>query len=482
MNGKWKRILCGILSLVLIMTAVSCGNQGRESSEEGKTTSSQTSGANNNSSSGGSAQPEDTSSAASADTSSTPSVTPGGTSTDFKTILAPKIKNAFRPWVGWTGTKPSENGNGSGENSQDPGGEVESSTHSMLQTYIYSPTSPQYQSKKEFLPSVGYYPDGDLNAVPTDTMFDTFIFLSSPGHHHSGGNGKYTGITLMTKPMMEAYYDCMFKSGVNMDALDAAAGEVKQILGRPHYKVNVFLTLFNTHPDVKSFGKVDGVSLNFSREEDRFAGMKWQIDEQIRRFQEKNYQNVQIAGFFYVTEGLMSDGDEAAKIIPTVQYASTYAASLGYESLWNPYNSWMTGYTRWRELEVTRATMQINYFPLTAAGTQQSNTQPKEQIEDASRRTAEHGLGITLEWSCLNGALTKKGTEYDGVKYFKEYMEGGVKYGFMNRAFCNYQLDGGPSSIYQDCLKSNDAYTISLYREMYKFIKCTLTVDDIQWE
>lgn len=94
---------------------------------------------------------------------------------------------------------------------------------------------------------------------------------------------------------------------------------------------------------------------------------------------------------------------------------------------------------------------------------------------------ASKGLGITMEWSCLSGALTKKGTEYDGVKYFKEYMEGGITYGFMNRTHLSYQLDGGSLSIFEDCLRSGDAYTLSLYSELYQFIKQTLTTGGITW-
>lgn len=394
-----------------------------------------------------------------------------------------------KPWVTWTGTKtipptkaadttasatdssdPSDsNGTQTTAPTDTPTGPVEASMHSMLQTYIHSPTMPEYQSKLDFLTSVGYYPQGDTDAEPTDTLFDTFIFLPSPGYHHDGAQAAYSGCTQFTKEMLEDFFDVEFRSSLNLDALDAATAEVKQALGKPLYKVNVFLPYFNMIPTVRSFGQVDGRDLDFSKEEDRLAGVKWQIDEQIRRFNEKGYQNIQLAGFFYVTEALMIQEDD---IMSTVQYANQYVAELGLETLFNPFNNAGTYRDKWQEAGFSMATMQINYFPL-VNGKPQLNAQPKTAIKEAAELTDRLGMGITMEWSCL---------ETDGADYFKEYMLGGIRYGYMDRPFLNYQLNGGPNSIRNECLRSSSPYVRTLYDELYQYIKGTLKESDISWQ
>ena len=215
MKNRRKKIGCLILSVMLLLSIAACGKQtGKKTptSSSGKSDSTQSEQVSGDAASKEQESSEDNRANGdeSADQPENIAFSENqNTSGDPIAILetAPKTKNATRPWVGSSGTKPANGNSSSGDTSSDvPGGAVESSTHSMLQTYIYSPSAPIYQSKKEFLPSVGYYPNGNLSAKPTDTMFDTFIFLASPGFHHGGGNGKYGGVALMTKATMEAYY------------------------------------------------------------------------------------------------------------------------------------------------------------------------------------------------------------------------------------------------------------------------------------
>ena len=393
-----------------------------------------------------------------------------GTQQTSKTTKQTTKTTQARPWESWTGTIPERTTRPNTPN--DPNGEVEATSHSMLQTYVYNARGGVYQSEREFLLSAAYYPDGDTKSNPIDTMFDTFVFLSSPSWYNAGDPYTHGMLTELNKNDFDRYFDAVFKSGVNMDALDSAVGKIKTALNKPNYKVNVFLGYMLPHPKVKHFGEVNGVDLDLTTEAGRKACVEWQIDEQIRRFKEKGYKNIQILGFFCMREHLMSDDSFDGEIYNTsIKLANAHATSLGYEVLWNPYNSYDTGFYRWKEMGFTRATQQINYFPL-VNGQEQMNNKPKSEIKATAERTAQYDMGVTMEWSVLH-------TD-DGVEKFKDYLEGGVLYGYMNRPYVNYQLDEGPNSILKDCLKSTKETTRSLYGELYKFIKGKLTVEDIK--
>lgn len=363
-------------------------------------------------------------------------------------------------------------------------------TSHMLQTYVHAPEWPDYHTKEDFLLSAGYYPGGDLTKPPVDTMFDTFIFLASPGFHHDHKfPEEYGGCRRFTRAIIEQFYSVQFDETRNMGALEAAAAELSEKLDLPDYKVKVFLPYFNMLPTTGIFGEVKGRVLDFSKEEDRFAGVEWQLDEQIRRMHK--YGHLKLEGFFYVTEGLIREEDE---IVPTIKHANAYAEKKGYQTLWNPYNHWETQYCRWKELGFSICTQQINYFPL-VDGHEQMNAQKKTAISETAVRTSMYDVCITMEWSCLWG-------ESKGWKFFKEYMEGGILYGYMKRPYVNYQLDGGPRSIhsaacglpyqigpeemgkeeYEEARKLMDIEEIrSLYGELYKFIKGNLVKNDIFW-
>ena len=429
----------------------------------------------------------------SADTTTTAGTTTAGTTTKAATTTRGTTTKYVqpRPWVTWTGTPTTKTTKATATSevttttttttkAPTSDGPVESTSHAMILTYCYSSDGPGYTNKRQFACAVGYYPDGDMTKDPVDTMFDTFVFSDSPSSHVNSSKG---GTTYFTKDYIDELNDYGFyKDGVNLDALNDAVGELKEKLNKPNYKVNVIMPYYDVHTLMTEFGEVDGVNLNMENEEDRKAYMRYQMDEHIRRFEEGGYEHVQLMGFYHVVESVSNDYDTAEIIIPMIQYANQYAADKGYITLWNPYNALGTNYTRWKDFGFTRCVQQINYFPDNAyTGGHQSNDQPKSAIERTAADTGDRDMGITLEWSYLNQASTHPDTEYDGVKHFKEYMEGGVKYGYMNRAYNNFQLDGGANSIYNDCVTSDNDYVRSAYDELYKFIKCTLTEEDIKW-
>lgn len=122
-------------------------------------------------------------------------------------------------------------------------------------------------TKEEFLPCVGYIQDGKI----VDTLFDAFFFTRV-----------YTFISDTVDNWVE-YMDKVFEPEKNLDALEAAVGEVKEALGLPDYRVTVFMTAF---PPRKGSPATAGHGQHFALpdSEERKRATRWQADEQIRRF------------------------------------------------------------------------------------------------------------------------------------------------------------------------------------------------------
>lgn len=61
------------------------------------------------------------------------------------------------------------------------------------------------------------------------------------------------------------------------------------------------------HPEqasssTKYWGKIDNQTLDFSNSADRIKACKWYIDQVRAKFNEKNYQHVELAGFYWLAE------------------------------------------------------------------------------------------------------------------------------------------------------------------------------------
>ena len=337
---------------------------------------------------------------------------------------------------------------------------------------------------------MGYYLDGVMTAAPIDTMFDTYAFLPSFDYHHDGAlDDELAGCRTFTKQSLERYYDVQFDRQANMGALNEAAAQVKAALGIPNFRGELYLPIFTPVPTIAIFGEARGRLLDFREEADRLVAIEWQVEQQVLRMRDSGFEHIKLAGFYYVTEGLLP---EQELVIPLLRHLNEYTRVRGYRTQWNTYNHWNTGYYRWKELGFKSCSQQTGYIPYMKGEEPYRSAQVKESMEEFAIRTELYGMGVTLEWSHLVG-----GTR--GWKRFKEYLEGGVRYGYMLRPHTCYQLEDGPRSVaavacgrpYSRKVNEDQAEKErrqmdvpairSLYRELFMFIKGTLTEDDIFW-
>ncbi len=296
-------------------------------------------------------------------------------------------------------------------------------------------------SLQEILPYVGYY---DKEGNIKDTFFDSFLFLpysafTYSAHYKCAEGWKY-------------YVENTFAEGKNVNALDAAAEKVGAELGI-ECKPKVFLTIFHTAPTYgdfpEKFGDIDGdgVDEDISTLDAKIKATKWMIDTQIARFNEKNYKNISLCGFYWFEEEINYENPHEFQVM---SFARDYLHSMGYKMIWIPYYQ-ASGFGDWKKLGFDVACMQPNYAFNTAV--------PKQRLYDNAMLTKRYGLCYELE---INDTYAPE--YYDR---YKEYLEVGMETGFMDSVKMYYQ--GGRT--FYDMYMSKDPFAHSVYDDTYLFAK-----------
>ena len=186
------------------------------------------------------------------------------------------------------------------------------------------------------------------------------------------------------------WLDYWFAEGNGFTALDQAVGEAITRIGPPPVSRKVIVMM----PDIPAherynmmetsttyWGEVGGRTLDFANPADRVEAYCWFVDEVRARFAEANFQNIELGGFYIMSEELASmrsgvgghggdtidgqlrDGWEVkAKawddIFPAVSnYIHLYKESV----VWIPYRC-AAGFRYWEDFGIDYAYMQPNRF------------------------------------------------------------------------------------------------------------------------
>ena len=305
-------------------------------------------------------------------------------------------------------------------------------------------------TKDEFLPHVAYMENGEIK----DTLFDGYLFLPYVAFLYD----KYKKRPLK-KDKWQYYIDTQYIDGGNMDALEEAAKEVGEKLGMPDYKVKIYLSILYPVTEVSEFGEVDGKNLDFSKLEDRKAGLKWLIDEQYRRFLEKNYKHLELKGYYWFTEEINYADDQLLELL---KYTTDYVRDMGLITTWIPYFH-ASGYNDWQNLGFDVVCYQPNYAF--------NQNVPDIRLFNAAATAKLHGMCIELEVG---------GTQPWNIERIKKYYAAGAITRYMQDAAHMYYQDGVPG-IYYAAYKSEDPALHSVYDDTYRFIKGTFKPDEIEF-
>ena len=293
---------------------------------------------------------------------------------------------------------------------------------------------------EEYLPHVGYF---DREGNLTDTFFDSFLYLPYTAFNYSDNAKSLDG--------WKFYIENQFTADRNVDALNTAVGQVKEELGLDDYTVSVFFSILYTFTESTSFGDIDGdgVVENFTKIEDRKKAIKWIIDEQVRLFEQGNYENLELYGFYWFEESIAFSDPHETELI---RYASDYLHSLGYKLMWIPYYQ-ASGFSDWKELGFDMACMQPNYAF--------SGQATVERLYDNAETTRRLGMCVEIE-------IGQYDAQADILRY-KEYLAVGAETGYMNAVKCYYQ--GGVPGAFYYAYKSTDPLINSVYHDTYLFAK-----------
>ena len=233
-----------------------------------------------------------------------------------------------------------------------------------------------------------------------DWFYDAFLFNESHLGSAVLGNSK-GGQQAATKEEWLQYLDNLFENGHDLRMLDDMITDYKKEIGEPPLRHKVIIGTCCPAKDGSNggaewadinWGTVNGEKMDFSKKSNRIKATEWFIDEIIRKFDEANFVNIDLAGIYWVEESLYSNGDIVADI-------NDYIHSKGLRSYWIPYWSNNDEYAHnWdRKYHFDLAWRQPNYFFYTTVGNR-TILPPHKQLVEAIEDSKKYGLGLELEF------------------------------------------------------------------------------------
>ena len=330
----------------------------------------------------------------------------------------------------------------------------------MVLTYTHNPNRSDMgrHTVEDLMPYVGYY---DQSGRMTDFFFDSYLFLPCMSYGPSSARLHYDPENPTKAIDWTTYVEDTFHKGTNVDALDIAFGKAKAELNSPDKKAGVALTILYPGANCINFGSLGGRELDLSKMDDRKYAVKWIIDEQIRLFNERNYQNLDLFAFYWLEEYQMS-GAEGFNDVELFKYTSDYLHSKGLQFIWIP---WFRAnvYKNWREIGFDSVCMQPNMYWMKAVD--------KKRVDECISDCSMYGMGMEIE---IDGNALNSGEHYNR---YLDYLKGSLESGVMNSLKMYYQ--DGKSAVYYNASKATDERARSIYDLTYKYAKGTLKLEDI---
>ncbi len=310
----------------------------------------------------------------------------------------------------------------------------------------------------------------DESGNQTDWLFDTVLFQ----------NGGDPFKDYKDKALWSQSINKLFTQDVNLDALDQSTGETKVELNDKKHKTKVVVAI--PYPSLQStdWGTIDGKKLNFSINQpggeeasfaDRKAAVQWYIDEVEKQFKEKDYKNIELAGFYWIHEeiGFGTIYEEAL-----LKHTSKIIHDKDYRFFWIPFFQ-ANGSTIWKELGFDAVMMQPNYYfqsyfgPNVDKGGEVDLSRLNSTIQTAKR----FGMGVEVEGD-YHMLWDGWGTDYDGQLYHSDYAMRKY-YAYLNeihRAKLDETIVGyylGARTVIKQIV--DDPVVRKTYDQTYRFIK-----------
>lgn len=313
---------------------------------------------------------------------------------------------------------------------------------------LYHGTTLSGYSVDDLIPYLAYV---DAEGNIKDTMFDSFLFLVS-GAFPSG-----LGTTIdHTMSDIEWVNNDLFADGKNIQALDEAAGKVKEALDLgDDFKYGFTVSIYKPNAARKQYGDIngDGVSDDLTSEANRVLEIEWQMKQFEARLAQCDLKNIEFIGYYWFNEGVYPEGNEAS----LVQKTSQLSHRRGFDFFWIPWFC-APGVADWKKNGFDVACMQPGYVF-------DKNEVAEGRLDEAADIIRTYGMGIEIEIS------SKSISDPDLYNRYLEYLAMGAKHGYMKNCVHMYYQE---ITVYKSLSQSKDPATRYLYDATYQFIKGTL--------
>lgn len=280
-------------------------------------------------------------------------------------------------------------------------------------------------------------------------LFDSFLFLEfcnvsrGDGVRWSYMTGYSQGDNRSaTKELWTELLDYWFEKGNGFEALDQAVSEAASRLGEPPYKRKVIVSvpdpiLHSQYDDESTptdyWGEIDGKRMDFSKPADRISVSKWFIDEVIRRFRNSCFKQIELDGFYWIseeiptsTEGWCYELKKSDLFLPSVV---AYSHSKGYHYYWIPYRM-AAGYRDSAKYGFDYVWMQPNYF-------WHADKYPFSETMLAIR---DAGLGMEIEMDAALLSNNENGFLYK--QRFRDYLDNAKRSSLYGKSPFAYYIGG----------------------------------------
>lgn len=232
------------------------------------------------------------------------------------------------------------------------------------------------------------------------------------------GSGRYNGQSIgeaegnvhldktMTTNLMNEY----FEDGKYLSKIDKVIAGIKPSVPGKFIPRKIVLTIPLIVND--NWGELNGVELHPSNESeegrvDRATIAKWYVDECLKRFAEKDYENLQLIGFYWQEENGRIWEENGITIAGHIH---SYGLNFYWVPWYNAYNN-----TKWKDYGFDAAWLQPNYLFY------EEQYPDKSQLYNAYDKAAANGMYLEMELDNLR--KLQRQTEYWDVYEEKGVLE-----------------------------------------------------------
>lgn len=322
----------------------------------------------------------------------------------------------------------------------------------------------------------------DAAGKPDDWLYDSFLFLNTKAGSGRdfcadvnlgttmSGEGDFFAVCSPQpanekdwNELLEFYFG---QSGA-LATLDGAVDYCLKNIGRPYGpRRNVCLMLPYSHVTQTAFGSLTpgGASLDFSVDRQnlqkathaRLDAERWIVDEIDRRWRSQSFRHIHLLGVYWMFETMYRawNVDDHWLIKELRKHIHAHGLKFIWIPFWSSYNVHLLD--NYQDYYFDVAFLQPNYMFYREG----------RSLQQAAQAARQRKVGIELEYYLeLNEPIKIVGERHTR---FRDYLNGGVVYRYMNEAACtHFQGIGSLERMFHD----EGPVEREFYEDIYHFVK-----------